>query len=96
MDESFKDTIVMFVSDHGVHDIALHFRLTTDENVRQENFLPFMFAVVPNDVPRRYHDNLKVNQQRFFSGYDFYASMRSLALGGPVEPHPVLLPPRQG
>ena len=76
-----RDTVIMLVSDHGMHEIGLQHRLAADDNVEKENFLPLFITLLPNDVGSEVLENARVNQQRFISGYNFYGTMRSLAEG---------------
>lgn len=74
-----KDTVVMFLSDHGSHPFSFHFGFIPDNSRRVEMYMAMLFNIVPNDLQPEYIQNLKDNEQSFISSFDVYASLKTIA-----------------
>ena len=76
-----KDTIVMFVADHGPHFIIGRIPIIPDDSRIQENFFPLLMMFVPNDIPQENLRYLENNQQLFLTPHDIYGILKSVAVG---------------
>ena len=69
------------MSDHGAHMIVSHAPLYPDDSRFEENMLPTLIYFTPKDIPKKSLNFLKENQQQFMNSHDFYASIKSIAVG---------------
>jgi len=79
-DGFLKNTIVMFYSDHGDHITPLK---ATQSGVT-ERFNPFFYMMIPDSLKGKYDKQLKVNQHRLVTHFDFFRTW-SKAAGTKME-----------
>lgn len=75
--EILENTIVIFLSDHGMRfgDIRKYFTGWLEER------LPFLFISLPEKFKRKYPEferNLRINQDRLVSPYDLHLTLRQI------------------
>ena len=79
----FKDTAIIFFSDHGQH-LTGPFYLLDSQDFYSERSLPMLFLIIPNN-DKLYKDNLyekmKINQQIFITPFDIYNTLLHIAFG---------------
>ena len=76
-----KETQIIFMSDHGAHMIVTHAPLYPDDSRFEENMLPTFIYLTPKDIPKKSLEFLNKNQQQFMNSHDFYATLKSIAVG---------------
>ena len=91
-----NDTIVTFLSDHGVHPFSAHFTMIPDNSRAIEVYLPILFHIVPKTIQPAYLNSLRSNEQSFISSYDVYATLKTIAENKPgsaseAESYPYIL-----
>lgn len=74
-----KDTIVTIISDHGSHHFSAHFPNLPDNSRGIENFLPFLFHILPKEIDQNLKSILSQNEQSFISSYDIYTTLKIIA-----------------
>lgn len=75
-----KDTMVLFMSDHGLHPFAFHFPMIPDNSRRVEGYMATLFTIMPNDVNPAYLSNMAANEQSFVSSFDIYSTLKNVAV----------------
>ena len=74
-----KNTIVFFISDHGLHVSPFYFILAGDHYFHERS-LPALFILFDDNknIPK---DEIYNNQQKFITGYDIYETLYHLIYG---------------
>eukprot|EP00762_Andalucia_godoyi_P005639 ANDGO_06450.mRNA.1 hypothetical protein ACA1_203060 len=78
--KAFDDSVVVIVSDHGQH-MSLPWAVQMHQ-ARLENAFPALFMSIPRSLAVQKADasrNLLENQHRLVSGYDVFATLKSIA-----------------
>ena len=76
-----NDMQLLIMSDHGAHMIVSHAPLYPDDSRFEENMLPVLFYITPKDIPEKNLKLLNQNQQQFMNSHDYYATIKSIAVG---------------
>jgi hypothetical protein len=76
------DTQVIIVADHGAHFLTMRTNIFPDDSRRMENALPVLIHLTPKSIPDKNLQLIRANHQKFVNSHDFYASLKSLAVGG--------------
>ena len=76
-----KDMQLLIMSDHGAHMIVSHAPLYPDDSRFEENMLPVLFYITPKNISEKNLKFLENNQQQFMNSHDFYATLKSIAVG---------------
>ncbi|CAI2383360.1 unnamed protein product [Moneuplotes crassus] len=80
------DTMIILMSDHGAHEITVHLPFIPDDSRETEHYNPFLFHLSKDDIPVSSIHYLTLNENRFISSYDFYATFRSIATNSKTDP----------
>lgn len=79
MNKFLKDTVVFFISDHGLH-VSTFYAVLAGENYFHERSIPFLFLLFDDNekVPK---EEIYINQQKYVSCYDIYETFYHIIFG---------------
>ena len=77
--KSLKNTIVFFVSDHGLH-VSSFYLVLAGQHYLHERSLPALFILFDDNkkIPK---DEIYNNEQKFITGYDIYETLYHIIYG---------------
>lgn len=77
------DTYLIFIADHGAHNVIIRTPMFPDNARNVENTHPYHLDLVKKDIPEKYLQNLRNNEQSFMSNHDLYSTLKTIAEGSP-------------
>jgi hypothetical protein len=72
------DTAILFMADHG-NNMPGFISMMNSEDYAIEKYLPMMFMIVPNSLPKEIKDGLAYNEQSFVTPWDIHSTLLNIS-----------------